>query len=264
MSCSIVAPPTRLQKENVAIRLNIGRRRFAPGVFMTLLTLAAVLLFLQLGRWQWHRAAEKARLLDGYAAATAAATAPLGDRSTSALPRYARISVTGRYDAGHQFLLDNMIVGGRVGYEVLTPMDLADGRTLLVNRGWVALPGGGRTVLPRIELAGGGEVTVAGMLDNLPVPGIAAGRGPPEAGPQWPKRTGFPQGQDLAAALGRPVEARQLLLAAAEPLGYVREWHAASDGFGPDRHLSYAVQWWAFAALALVLYVALNLERVDK
>lgn len=230
---------------------------------MTLLTLAGVLLFAQLGRWQWHRAEFKARLLAGYAAASTATAAPLGSRSTTELPRYARVSVAGRYDAARQFLLDNMIVGGRVGYEVLTPLVLGDGRTLIVNRGWVPLPQGSRAVLPRIELADGAAATPTGMLDDLPLPGVAAGRAPPEAGAPWPRRTGFPTAQDLSAALGRPVEARQLLLDPSSPLGYLRDWHAASDGFGPDRHRAYAVQWWAFAALALVLYVALNLERID-
>jgi cytochrome oxidase assembly protein ShyY1 len=39
----------------------------------------------------------------------------------------------------------------------------------------------------------------------------------------------------------------------------VREWQL--NGFGPGRHLSYAVQWWGFATLALVLYGYLNWQR---
>lgn len=30
---------------------------------------------------------------------------------------------------------------------------------------------------------------------------------------------------------------------------------------GPDRHTAYAVQWFAFALIAAVLYLALNLKR---
>jgi cytochrome oxidase assembly protein ShyY1 len=63
---------------------------------------------------------------------------------------------------------------------------------------------------------------------------------------------------DLALALGRPLESRQLLLDARAPLGYLRDWQP--PGMSPAQHLSYAIQWWSFAALALVLYAALNRE----
>jgi surfeit locus 1 family protein len=85
---------------------------------------------------------------------------------------------------------------------------------------------------------------------------------PPAPGPQWPKLTSFPTMADLSAALGRPLEAQQLLLNADEPLGYVRDWQPT--GFGPERHISYALQWWAFAALALGLYGYLNWRRAPR
>ena len=57
------------------------------------------------------------------------------------------------------------------------------------------------------------------------------------------------------------VEPRQLLLDASEPQGFARDWRSASAGFGPERHLSYAVQWWGLGALTLFLYLFMNLER---
>jgi cytochrome oxidase assembly protein ShyY1 len=64
---------------------------------------------------------------------------------------------------------------------------------------------------------------------------------------------------DLAAALGRPLQSRQLLLDPQQPAGYLRDWHPT--GMGPSRHLAYAVQWWLFGALALTLYGYLNWQR---
>jgi surfeit locus 1 family protein len=243
------------------LRLEFGSRRLVASVWMSALALTAVLLFVQLGRWQWHRAAEKTALAAAFAAGMSAPAMALGTRATASLPRYAQVIVRGRYDPERQFLLDNMIEGGQAGYEVLTPLRLDDGRWLLVNRGWVALPGGRRDRLPDLAIAEPDAVQLRGRLDLLPVTGLAAGQAPPARDASWPKRTSFPTAEQLGAALGVRVEARQLLLGADERCGFRREWRSASAGLGPERHLGYAVQWWGFAALTVFLYLLLNLER---
>jgi surfeit locus 1 family protein len=226
---------------------------------MALLTLAAVLLFVQLGRWQLHRAAEK-RVLQAAFDTGALQTVDLGGRSLAQVPRYQQVRIRGHYEPAHQFLLDNMTDGGRIGYQVLSPFRLEDDRLLLVNRGWVPLPEGSRRTLPDISMESAQAEQLVGRVDELPVTGIAAGRAPPEPGPAWPKRTSFPDSAQLAAALGQPIESRQILLDAEQPRGFVRHWRSASAQFPPLRHIGYAVQWWGFALLALVLFVSLNLK----
>lgn len=224
---------------------------------MTALTVAAVSAFLLLGRWQWHRAAEKRAGEVAYA--TGGATLQeLGSRRTAELPRYTQVRAQGRYDGEHQFVLENLSHDGRPGYQVLTPLDLSDGRTLLVNRGWLPLTRS-RSELPDVRLQGPSTATPAGRLDALPVPGIALGHQAPAADASWPRLSSFPTMDDLAAALGRPLESRQLLLNADEPDGYVRDWK--KGGFGPERHIAYAVQWWGFALVATALYLRLNWQR---
>ena len=49
------------------LRLELGSRRLVASGWMSVLALAAVLLFAQLGRWQWHRAAEKTALAAAFA-----------------------------------------------------------------------------------------------------------------------------------------------------------------------------------------------------
>ena len=242
------------------LRLEFGSRRLRASWWMTALTLVAVLLFVQLGRWQWHRADDKRHLSEAFAAGAGPATA-LGARSSASLPRYVTVTVEGHYDGAHQFLLDNMSDGGQTGYEVLTPLGLADGRLLLVNRGWLALPEGRRDRLPDIGLGPAASVSISGRLDEFPVTALQSGTAMPAADAPWPRRTSFPTAAQLGAALGQPVEARQLLLAPGEALGFRRQWRSAAAAFGPERHLSYAIQWWGFAALALFLYLFMNLER---
>lgn len=252
------APPTELQ--SLPLTLKIGRFRWSATWAMTLLTMAAVVLFLDLGRWQWHRAQQKRAQAASFSAGGQAVT-PLAGRATALLPRYAQVLLQGTYDGQHQFLLDNMSHAGRPGYQVLTPLLLEDGRTVIVNRGWVGITAS-RARLPDIELGVTAPVTAVGRLDDLPVAGIALGHVAPAPDARWPKVTGFPTMSDLSAALGRPLEPRQLLLDAAQPHGYVRDWHPS--GIGPLRHLSYAVQWWAFAALALGLYGYLNWRKQPR
>ena len=103
---------------------------------------------------------------------------------------------------------------------------------------------------------------VEGRLDNLPVVGISLGHIPPKADAQWPRLTSFPSMSDLSASLGRALEPKQLLLSPKEPFGFVRDWQLA--GFGPGRHRSYALQWWSFATLAVVLYAYLNWRRQPR
>lgn len=228
---------------------------------MTALSALALVAFIGLGRWQWQRGVAKETVWQGFSASAGPAL-PLGVRTLESLPRFARIALTGRYDAAHQFLLDNRTLEGAAGYEVLTPLRLADGRTVLVNRGWVAFTGY-RDRLPDTSLADpGATVTVTGRVDTLPVEGIESGRAPPPPGAAWPKVTTFPHVREIAVALGRPVEGRQLLLDPSVAGGYTRHWKA--PGVPPERHFSYAVQWWMFAATVAVLYGMLNLHKVKR
>jgi surfeit locus 1 family protein len=63
-------------------------------------------------------------------------------------------------------------------------------------------------------------------------------------------------------ALGAHVENRILLLDPAAPDGFERVWRP-SLGFGPERHLGYALQWFALALVAVVAFVALSIQRVE-
>ena len=239
------------------LTFEIGRFRWSATWPMTLLTLAALLLFVRLGLWQWHRAQHRQELAADFGAG-GQSVVDLGARAVSEFPRYAQLRLQGSYDGEHQFLLDNMSHDGRPGYEVLTPLRLTDGRTVMVNRGWLPLTAS-RSQLPQVALDSPAPQTPVGRLDDLPVAGIALGHVPPAAAAPWPKLTSFPTMADLSAALGQPLQSRQLLLNPDQSLGYVRDWHPS--GLSSARHLSYAIQWWAFGALAVGLYGYMNWRR---
>lgn len=237
--------------------LAVGSRTFSASWLMTLLMLAAVVGFAGLGRWQWLKGNLREAQAEEFARGTGQ-TSPLGSRELGAVERFQRVSVSGRFDAEHQFLLDNRTYDGRAGYEVLTPLDRGDGRTILVDRGWVPFTGY-RDKMPDVSFAAPPTVEVIGRVDELPSEGLESGRAAPSAQGSWPKVTSFPHAAELSKALGRPVESRILLLDGRAPNGYVRDWQP--PGMPAIRHWSYAVQWWAFAALAIALWLILGLRK---
>jgi surfeit locus 1 family protein len=235
-----------------------GRIVFAPSPGLTALTVVLCALFVFLGRWQWHRGNDRQAAWDRFARG-ADTIVPLGAQHLSSVAQFQRVSLQGRYDESHQFLLDNRSYEGRPGYEVLTPLLRAAGDIALVDRGWVPFSGS-RARLPGVAIQSHGEVTVTGRVAKLPSAGLASGRAPPLREGPWPKVTSFPTMNELSAAFGAPLEQPIVLLDPHAPDGYVRDWHP--PGLEPARHYSYAIQWWTFGAVLLFLWVRLSLRKI--
>jgi surfeit locus 1 family protein len=216
-------------------------RKFRFELGPTLVVLALVPALLALGRWQLARADEKRALLAGYAAASAA---PAVDYAAT-LPRFTRVRVAGRWDP-RQFLLDAQVQQGQVGYRILTPLVLGDGSRLIVDRGWVAADAD-RATLPEVAIAPT-DVALEGLLDGFAEPGVRTGAAA-DAATGWPRVELYPTAEALGAALGARVQ--PLLLRLGGDVSY-----ADAIGFPPERHLGYAVTWFALAATLVVLWLA--------
>jgi surfeit locus 1 family protein len=236
--------------------LSLAGRRFRPSGWPTVATAAVLAGCVALGFWQLDRGRQKQALIEEFRRGSDASVVLTG--AVDALPRYQQVIVRGRLDGTRHILLDNMPSSrGSPGYRVLTPLHRRGGRTLLVDRGWVPL-GATRQQLPVVTVEAGPR-SDAGRLDQLPVPGVRVGsaQAPGEMG--WPRVLNFPTQADLETALGQAVESRILLLDASSPDGYQRDWRP-SVGFPPERHLGYAIQWFALAVTLVVIFVALSLK----
>jgi surfeit locus 1 family protein len=225
---------------------------------MTLITLVLLVLFVGLGRWQWQRGEGKQAVWSEYERAAPASN--ISTRDLDSVDRFARLQLNGEFEPARQFLLDNRSHAGKPGYEVLTPFRLVDGRRVLVNRGWVPF-GGYRDRLPDVSMPVTAPMVITGRIEELPSGGLASGHAAPDPSAPWPKLTSFPTHPELASTLGVSLEKRMLLLDDSVPGGYVREW--SPPGMPPSRHFSYAIQWWGFAGVLLVLYFGLNFRKVS-
>jgi surfeit locus 1 family protein len=233
-----------------------GRRSARSRLLPALATAAAVVAFVGAGYWQQTRMHEKEALRAQFEAMNRLPPLPF-----AALPaatdwrslRYRPVVARGRFDAARQIFIDNRIHDGRVGYDVVAPLVLADGRVVLVDRGWIA-QGRSRAELPSVT-APAGDVTVEGRIGVTGSYVELERRN--EAGALWQN---LDPGR-FAEATGVPVLPVVLEQTAPSsvPDGLVRE-RPAPD-FGIEKHWIYMMQWYAFAALAIVLGLVLDRRR---
>jgi surfeit locus 1 family protein len=149
---------------------------------------------------------------------------------------------------------------GRPGYRVLTPLQLEGGAWVLVDRGWIA-PGATRAQLPDVNVDGSAR-SLIGRLDNAPQPGIRMGD-ETQTGEGWPRVLHYPTHAQLERVLERPLAQRIVVLAADQPDGYERASRPLVH-VDPSRHIGYAVQWFAFALAAVVIYVLISRRPKDS
>jgi len=241
--------------------MRMGSLDFRPALWPTVVTIVLFALLLGLGFWQLDRADQKKTLLDQYRGKQESSVLRLapGLKSTAGL-NYRRATVAGHYDSRHQLLLDNRTHAGRVGYEVLTPLVMEDSRVaILVNRGWIPLVQS-RDILPDVTVPEHRRKLV-GRIKVPPGKVFMLGREVPRR--DWPWRIQQIHLDKLSAELGRPLLPVILRLDAGEPDGYVRDWKP-TPGFGPERNIAYAVQWFGLAITLLIIYLVVNTRKVNN
>lgn len=218
------------------------------------MTAAACAAFVLLGNWQARRAEAKRALgaeLERSLKSPPLELAPTPVDASTLIHK--RVAARGRFVAERTVLLDNKLRRGRPGYEVVTPLALAGSEWhVLVNRGWIAAPAS-RQTLPDVRTPSG-ELTLVGIaLERLPhalQPGAA---------PTGTVRQNLDIGA-FAAETGLRLQPLVLEQHSDSGDGLAREW--PRPDLGIERHESYALQWYLFAGLALVLLAVLSIRRV--
>lgn len=221
---------------------------------LTLLALIMIAFLTRLGFWQLARAHEKKHILQMFNTRTQAT--PLNVMSLGQIqdPAYFRITLTGHFDNAHSFLLDNKIYKGRVGFELYTPFyaDKLD-QPLLIDRGFIPIITTRQNLPPIKPIIGSTHIT--GLI--TPPPGYVK-LGHPDFGrlTQWPAIVEYLNPSELSRLLQINFYPYVVHLQPNDPASYPIEWQVIS--LSPERHLGYAVQWFALALTLLILSVALN------
>ena len=236
----------------------LGKRVFAPARWSIFLTAVGIVLFVSLGSWQLQRAAYKSELESKFERRLAEDYGPLDRADDFSDIQYRKLRLQGRYDLEHQFLLDNRVHEGRAGYHVLTPFRLIDSDyILLVDRGWAAW-GERRSPLPAILPPPVPDAT-SGIAF---VPGEPALKlGEPASGDDWPRLIPYVDIAELRQTYSADLLPMILWMAPEIPGAYLRDWDPI--WLPPEKSRAYALQWFSFAAISLVLFVVLNLRKIE-
>jgi len=219
--------------------------------------LLAFLGFTALGVWQWQRLAWKRDLIARVEARVHAAPTPPPARHDwphidAADFEYRRLRIEGHYLPGLDTRVQAVTEAG-AGFWWLTPLRLADGSVVLVNRGFAppdwrppAAPAAAEPIsligLLRMSEPGGGflrrNVPAQERWYSRDVAAIAAARGLGPVAPYFvdAQRADAPTGADAAAAAAASAAPRWPLAG----LTVVRF---------RDNHLSYALTWFALALM---------------
>ena len=228
---------------------------FRPTFWPTLFTIPALILLLGLGTWQVQRLFEKEAMIAEREARINASPVDLpapGMETLEALAplEFRRAVATGEFLHDKELFLAARTMRGNVGYQIVTPLRLASGGTLLVNRGWV--PEAQKDPAKRAEGQMAGTVTIDGAIR---LPGHQ----------NWLQPDNEPQ-HNMWFWLDLPAMADEAGIPAAELVPVFLEAGPAPNPGGipiggqtkvtlPNDHLQYAITWYILAVALAVIYV---------
>ena len=241
--------------------MRIGRYQFSPKIIPTLATLVLLPVFIALGFWQLGRAEEKQQILDLNNKRQTMPVLEL-DRIPEDLSEleFRKLSISGRYLNDYQIYVDNKRFDGRIGYQIVTPLRLNNSDfVILVNRGWLASTGN-REILPKIPQMTG-QVQLTGTI-KVRTRDIASIHDHNRLGEDWPALVLWPDPISLNKDIPGNVAPFVFLQDELPQDEFKRKWVLVSSL--PEKSISYAVQWFSFAALLMIIYIIVNIKRINK
>jgi surfeit locus 1 family protein len=225
----------------------------------TLVTFVCVVIMFALGNWQLQRAEQKTMRLLAIEQAAETEQVDLQQVSNGKIEQMLDMPVNfeGTADAEHFFLLDNKIHKGRVGYQVLVPMQTYSG-TVMTNFGWVAATSS-RDILPNIQI-NNKEMRYAGVLslplDNIMVKETAVVDG------DWPKVLQQTDLDIIQQHYKKQILPFVVLLTAEENSLFIRDWQPVV--MAPEKHIAYAAQWFLLAFAGLAVFIIAQRNKLKR
>ncbi|MDV9177996.1 SURF1 family protein [Streptomyces sp. W16] len=228
-------------------------------VILALITLLLIPTMIRLGIWQMHRYEMRSARNQLVTDALHAEPVPVERISTpghavTRTEKYRTVTATGTFETSKEVVVRRRTNDDdEVGFHVLTPFVLTDGKVVLINRGWIPATGA-QTAFPKIPAPPAGKTTITGRLmadETTAASGIKDIKGLPD------RQIMLINSEEQAKRLNAQVLGGYVEQTAPEAKGGTPE--QISDPGKEDAPLNYAymIQWWLFAAAVPVGYVVL-------
>ena len=230
--------------------------RFREGLLLAAAAVAAVVC-IRLGVWQLDRLEQRRAHNTAVLARFNAPPVELDSLSAPAANSFRRVRVRGRYDHPRELLLANRPRRGSPGVHILTPLRYAGTDTaVLIVRGWVYAPDAAHTPTDRWR-----EDSATGDVGY--VRHYAAKTGRPKREPAGntvreldhtiiSARLPYPLAPYLVVLISESDQTGVTAVTTAEASRSEHPVRLESPTLGEGNHLSYAVQWFSFAAIAII------------
>jgi len=232
---------------------------FRFSILGTVLAIIGVSIFFNLGTWQVNRAELKEKMQHEIESKRNQASFTLKASINDINDRiHTPVKAFGHFDSNNEILIDNEIHQGKAGYHVLTPLILEDKQSIImVNRGWVPL-GRSRDILPELTTPSGNIIINGRISRHKSKPALILDQKDSIPGRVWP----YFDSEKYTKHTGYNLLPVVILMDKKTDGGYVREWpnYNANKGM----HIGYAIQWYVFAAIVLITYVAVNLKKKEQ
>ena len=221
-----------------------------------MVALPALLVLVGLGTWQLGRLQWKNDLIDSFEARIAAppVTVPAGGAAIDPI-EFRQLDLTGRFLHEKEIFLTGRTYEGNAGFHVVTPFELADGRLILINRGWVSegYKDPAKRAFSRVD----GPTTVAGILRKPGQKGYFVPENEPAKG-FWftlvPAEINAHLGLGTVAIDSFYADAIRTSAVVTLPIAAKTELNLR------NAHLSYALTWYGIALALIGVYVAFHMQ----
>ena len=235
-------------------KFSIGQLQLQVNWLIFACVAITVITFLRLGFWQLGRAEEKLAAQEAFDAQQRQNPVAFEDLEShfdladAESIQNLHVMLQGEYQNDRTILMTAQFFNSQIGYEVVTPMRLSvNGSLVLISRGWTSgiLPPNTPIHLGPVY----GIQTLTGQI-HVPDPEQPIYTGQIDA-TVWPLRIRSLEPEVISTILSEPVFPYVFRLTQDQPGVLVRHWPVTNVDI--NNNLSYAVQWFCFAIIVLVI-----------
>ncbi|MFT5161976.1 MAG: surfeit locus 1 family protein [Alteromonadaceae bacterium] len=235
--------------------IEVGLYRFQFKWIPVVITLVSFAILARLGFWQLERGQQKTDRLEqiaSYRQFDQIDFASLLKIIEKLEPTGINVKLNGQFSTPYRWLLDNKVVKGQPGYDILLALQPDGGeKSLLVNMGWVKGDYANRSELPKITIPSG-TVTFNAFVKAKDLASFALSTQSSNH-QQWPLRTQQIDIKTLEQQSGLSFYPFIVIAQASEDFGFTHHYQPVV--MQPQKHQAYAMQWFLLALAVLIVFI---------